>query len=86
MQKLKTLFIPRSRPLRQSLRPSLRWSLRRPVVGLAATAVSGAALADIPSDALTALTNAGTDATTVGWAAFGVLVAVSAFKYIRKAL
>ncbi len=72
MHKLKPLFT--------------RQTIRQAGAGLLATAVSGAAMADVPTTATEALTAAGTDATTIGWAAFGVLVTVSAFKYIRRAL
>ena len=60
--------------------------VRKTSIGFFTLISSGLALADVPTSATDALTAASTDATTIGWAAFGVLVGVSAFKYIRKAL
>ncbi|SIQ73551.1 major capsid protein [Aquipseudomonas alcaligenes] len=58
---------------------------------LGATAALGVlaiqqAHAAVPAGATTALTEAGTDVGTIGWAVFGVLVAAAAFKYMRRAL
>lgn len=44
------------------------------------------AFAEVPAAATAALTAAGDDVSTIGWAAFGVLVAAAAFKYLRRAL
>lgn len=44
------------------------------------------AYAAVPTEATTALTTAGTDVGTIGWAVFGVIVAAMAFKYMRRAL
>jgi hypothetical protein len=44
------------------------------------------AYAAVPPEATGALTTAGTDVGTIGWAVFGVLVAAAAFKYMRRAL
>lgn len=44
------------------------------------------AYAAIPAGALTALDDAKTDTSTIGWAAFGVLVVAAAFKYFRRAV
>jgi hypothetical protein len=48
--------------------------------------VVGVSMADVPASATTALTTAGTDTNTIGWAVFAVLVAAAAFKYMRRAL
>jgi hypothetical protein len=42
--------------------------------------------AAVPPEATTALTDAGTDVGTIGWAVFAVLIAAMAFKYMRRAL
>lgn len=44
------------------------------------------AYAAVPADATTALTDAKTDATTIGTAVFVILVAIAAFKYMRRSL
>lgn len=44
------------------------------------------AYAVVPAGATDALTEAGGDVNTIGWAVFGVLVAAAAFKYMRRAL
>ena len=44
------------------------------------------AYAAVPPEATSALTTAGTDVGTIGWAVFGVLVAAAAFRYMRRAL
>lgn len=46
----------------------------------------GVAMAEVPASATTALTTAGDDTNTIGWAVFAVLVAAAAFKYMRRAL
>ena len=56
------------------------------VVGALSLGAVGAAMADVPASATTALTTAGTDTNTIGWAVFAVLVAAAAFKYMRRAL
>ena len=64
-------------------------TLRSRVVGFGSAAVAGfggAVQAAVPTEATTALTTAGTDVGTIGWAVFGVLVAAAAFKYMRRAL
>lgn len=48
--------------------------------------VVGSAHAAVPESATAALTEAGTDVSTIGWAVFGVIIAAMAFKYIRRAL
>lgn len=48
--------------------------------------IGSSAFAAVPAEATTALTTAGSDVGTIGWAVFGVLVAAAAFKYIRRAL
>lgn len=65
--------------------------VRKLAVG--AGAVSAAVLgvvtqvsAAVPEEATGALKTAGTDVNTIGWAAFAVLVAAAAFKYMRRAL
>lgn len=59
---------------------------RQLVVGAGALVIGSAAFADVPASATTALTTAGTDTNTIGWAVFAVLVAAAAFKYMRRAL
>lgn len=55
-------------------------------VGALTFGAFGVAMADVPASATTALTTAGTDTNTIGWAVFAVLVAAAAFKYMRRAL
>lgn len=52
----------------------------------AASAFAGSVYAAVPTDATAALTEAGTDVGTIGWAVFGVIIAAMAFKYMRRAL
>lgn len=47
-------------------------------------ATTGVAMADSAS-AVTAITAVGSDVTTIGWAAIGVLALAAGFKYIRRA-
>lgn len=47
-------------------------------------ATTGVAMADA-ADAVTAITAVGSDVTTIGWAAIGVLALAAGFKYIRRA-
>ncbi|WP_152226009.1 major capsid protein [Pseudomonas sp. SCB32] len=47
---------------------------------------AGVVMAAVPADATKALTTAGEDTSTIGWAVFAVLVAAAAFKYMRRAL
>lgn len=53
-------------------------------LGLAS--VSSLTFAAVPADVTTAITTAGTDTATVGGAVLVVLVAIYAFKLLRKAL
>ncbi|PJI50297.1 MAG: hypothetical protein CTR55_05495 [Pseudomonas sp.] len=55
-------------------------------VGALTLSAAGAAMAAVPADATAALTTAGDDTNTIGWAVFAVLVAAAAFKYMRRAL
>lgn len=55
-------------------------------IGALTLGAAAVAMAEIPASATTALTTAGTDTNTIGWAVFGVLVAAAAFKYMRRAL
>ncbi|WP_447751228.1 major capsid protein [Pseudomonas nicosulfuronedens] len=55
-------------------------------VGALTLGAAGAAMAAVPADATAALTTAGDDTNTIGWAVFAVLVAAAAFKYMRRAL
>ena len=48
--------------------------------------IGSSAFAAVPAEATAALTTAGADVGTIGWAVFGVLVAAAAFKYMRRAL
>lgn len=47
-------------------------------------ATTGVAMADA-ADAAAAITAVGSDVTTIGWAAIGVLALAAGFKYIRRA-
>lgn len=55
-------------------------------VGALTLGAAGAAMAAVPAGATDALTTAGDDTNTIGWAVFAVLVAAAAFKYMRRAL
>lgn len=56
-------------------------------VGVAVAAASvGSAFAELPADVTAALTEAKTDGVAVAATVLGVIIAISAFKYIRKAL
>lgn len=55
-------------------------------IGALTLGAVGAAMAEIPAEATQALKTAGDDTNTIGWAAFAVLVAAAAFKYMRRAL
>lgn len=46
----------------------------------------GSAMAAVPTDTMTAITGASTDAVAVAWAVFGVIVAIFAVKKARSAL
>ena len=61
---------------------------RQAVVGIAAvgSTLAATAYAAVPAEATSALTTAGEDTSTIGWAVFAVLVAAAAFKYMRRAL
>ena len=56
------------------------------VTGVSSMALAGGAMAAVPADVTTALTTAGTDVGTVGAAVLVVIVAIVAFKLLRKAL
>lgn len=47
---------------------------------------AGAALAAVPTEVTTALTDAKTDGVTVAGIVLTVVIAIAAFKYIRRAL
>ncbi|MCQ4314243.1 major capsid protein [Pseudomonas stutzeri] len=57
-------------------------------VGAAAalSTLAGSVYAAVPPEATGALTEAGTDVGTIGWAVFAVIIAAMAFKYMRRAL
>ncbi|WP_447746028.1 major capsid protein [Pseudomonas nicosulfuronedens] len=55
-------------------------------IGVLTLGAAGAVMAAVPADATKALTTAGEDTGTIGWAVFAVLVAAAAFKYMRRAL
>jgi Bacteriophage coat protein B. len=55
-------------------------------IGALTLGAVGVALAEIPAEATQALKTAGDDTNNIGWAAFAVLVAAAAFKYMRRAL
>ncbi|WP_312723690.1 major capsid protein [Stutzerimonas nitrititolerans] len=46
----------------------------------------GTAMAEVPADATTALNDAKADGVTIGGIVLGVIIAIAAFKYIRRAL
>lgn len=48
--------------------------------------LAGQAMAEVPDAATTALTNAQKDGVAVGGTVLGVIIAIAAFKYIRRAL
>ena len=47
---------------------------------------TGSAFAAVPTEVTTALTDAGADAAVIGGAVLVVIVGISAFKYMRRAL
>lgn len=61
------------------------WAL---LVAMAVMLVGGAqqAVAAVPADVTTALTDAKGDATTVAGVVIGIIVAIAAFLYMRKAI
>lgn len=46
----------------------------------------GTAMAEVPADATTALNDAKADGVAIGGIVLGVIIAIAAFKYIRRAL
>ncbi|MEG7353842.1 major capsid protein [Pseudomonas aeruginosa] len=48
--------------------------------------LAGQAMAEVPAAATTALTEAKTDGVAIGGTVLGVIIAIAAFKYIRRAL
>lgn len=74
--------------MNQKLHSLLRRSVGKATaaVGAVAASVGTAVFAEVPAAATTALTTAGTDTNTIGWAVFAVLVGAAAFKYMRRAL
>ncbi len=46
----------------------------------------GTAMAEVPADATAALNEAKADGVTIGGIVLGVIIAIAAFKYIRRAL
>lgn len=56
------------------------------LIGALTLGAAAGAMAEVPASATTALTTTGSDVNTIGWAVFAVLVAASAFKYMRRAL
>jgi hypothetical protein len=61
-----------------------RVSYVAPLGGLAL--LPGAAFAAVPESVTTALANALTDSVTVAGAVIGIIVAVAAFRYMRRAI
>lgn len=61
---------------------------RQLAVGVSAGAgtLASSVHAAVPTEATGALTEAGTDVGTIGWAVFAVIIAAMAFKYMRRAL
>lgn len=55
-------------------------------VGTGALALSGNALAAVPTDVTDALATAKADGTTIAGTVLGVIIAIAVFRYIRKAL
>ncbi|MNF88337.1 Bacteriophage coat protein B [compost metagenome] len=72
----------------QNLQSLLRRSVgaTTAAVGTACAFVGSAVFAAVPAEATGALTTAGEDTNTIGWAVFAVLVGAAAFKYMRRAL
>ena len=54
------------------------------VVG--STVAAGSAFAAVPTEVTAAITEAGTDSAVIGGAVLVVLVAIAAFKYMRRAM
>ena len=52
----------------------------------ALSAVAGSAMAAVPADVTTALTDAKADGVQVAGVVLTVVIAIAAFKYIRRAL
>ncbi|MFO6108143.1 major capsid protein [Pseudomonas aeruginosa] len=48
--------------------------------------LAGQAMAEVPAAATTALTEAQADGVAIGGTVLGVIIAIGAFKYIRRAL
>ncbi len=55
-------------------------------VGAGALMLAGQAYAAVPADVTTALEDAKTDAMTVGGLVLVVIIAIAAFKFIRRAI
>lgn len=55
-------------------------------VGAGALMLAGQAYAAVPADVTTALEEAKTDAMTVGGLVLVVIIAIAAFKFIRRAI
>lgn len=56
------------------------------VLGSALTLAAGNAMAAVPTEVTTALTDAKADGLTVAGIVLGIIIAIAAFKFIRKAL
>lgn len=60
--------------------------LIKSVVAFASTVAAGSVFAAVPAEVTTAITEAGTDAAVIGGAVLVVIVAIAAFKYMRRAM
>lgn len=56
------------------------------VLGSALTLAAGNTMAAVPTEVTTALTDAKADGLTVAGIVLGIIIAIAAFKFIRKAL
>lgn len=61
-------------------------TIQKVVLGSAAFVAAGSAFAALPAGVEAALTDAQTDGVAVAGLVLGVIIAIAAFKYIRRAL
>lgn len=62
--------------------------MKQKLAALAALGVGsiGTAMADVPTSVTTALSDAATDSATVAGLALAIVIAIAAFKYMRRAV
>lgn len=63
-----------------------RGKLLKAGIGAGLTVVAGSALAAVPADVTTAMTDLKTDVTTLAGAAFAVFLVILMFKYFRRSV